>query len=288
MRQKNIPFASEAVGPTEWGYRGYHITFRNANGIGAEIQLSRPDVWTVKLESDKIHKKWRNMTDCSALSNAEYIQYMNDVQRSKKMWSQLNLPDFKNWESSASDSTRALKWSSADTGRTGFTHDPLTSSRTRTLGSLENSSMRPDSVKQAIDSPLSDSSISQIFRNVNTVDDISINPPEGMQARRVAERIVEDVTQPLELRKGQLLPMLDLNSDEWYADETVVKISGVKHYLWFVVDSETRFVIGYHLSPHRDSPQAVSVLHEAHETGQTPSHCLRPLQRLQGVGEVAV
>lgn len=33
-------------------------------------------------------------------------------------------------------------------------------------------------------------------------DNISINPPEGMQTRRVAERIVEDVTQPLELRKG--------------------------------------------------------------------------------------
>lgn len=66
----------------------------------------------------------------------------------------------------------------------------------------------------------------------------------------------------------QLIPMLDLNSDEWHADETVVKVAGVKHYLWFVVDSETRFVIGYHLSPHRDSPQAVSVLHEAQKHGQ--------------------
>ena len=61
----------------------------------------------------------------------------------------------------------------------------------------------------------------------------------------------------------QLLPSLDLNSDEWHADETVIKIAGVKHYIWFVIDSETRFVIGFHLSPHRDSPQAVSVLNEA-------------------------
>lgn len=66
----------------------------------------------------------------------------------------------------------------------------------------------------------------------------------------------------------QLVPMLDLNSDEWHTDETVVKIAGIKHYLWFVVDSETRFVIGYHLSPHRDSPQAVSVLHEARKYGK--------------------
>lgn len=66
----------------------------------------------------------------------------------------------------------------------------------------------------------------------------------------------------------RLMPLLDLNSDEWHADETVVKISGVKHYIWFVVDSETRFVIGFHLSPHRDSPQAVSVLHEAQKQGK--------------------
>lgn len=61
----------------------------------------------------------------------------------------------------------------------------------------------------------------------------------------------------------KLLPMLDLNSDEWHMDETVVKISGKKYYLWLIVDSETRFVIGFHLSPHRDSPQAFSLLSQA-------------------------
>lgn len=39
----------------------------------------------------------------------------------------------------------------------------------------------------------------------------------------------------------------DLNSDEWHVDETVVKVVGVKHYIWFIIDSETRFVIGFHL-----------------------------------------
>jgi transposase-like protein len=66
----------------------------------------------------------------------------------------------------------------------------------------------------------------------------------------------------------KLLPLLDLNSDEWHTDETVVKVGGVKHYLWFVVDSETRFIIGFHLSPHRDSPQAFSVLNEAAAHGK--------------------
>ncbi len=68
----------------------------------------------------------------------------------------------------------------------------------------------------------------------------------------------------------QLLPMLDLNSDEWHTDETVVKIAGVKHYIWFIIDSETRFIIGFHLSPNRDSPQAVSLLHQAKSLG-TPA-----------------
>lgn len=43
-------------------------------------------------------------------------------------------------------------------------------------------------------------------------------------------------------------------------DETIVKFTGVRHYLWFVVDSETRFIVGFHLSPHRDSLQDLSLL----------------------------
>ena len=66
----------------------------------------------------------------------------------------------------------------------------------------------------------------------------------------------------------QLLPMLDLNSDEWHTDETVVKIDGKKHYLWFVVDSETRFIVAFHLSPYRSSPQAFSVLKGAANLGR--------------------
>jgi len=66
----------------------------------------------------------------------------------------------------------------------------------------------------------------------------------------------------------RLLPLLDFNSDEWHTDETVVKVAGVKHYIWFIVDSETHFVLGFHLSPHRDSPQAVSLLHEAKKLGK--------------------
>ena len=58
----------------------------------------------------------------------------------------------------------------------------------------------------------------------------------------------------------QLIPALNFNSDEWHADETVVKIQGEKYYLWLILDSETRFVLGFHLDRHRDSPQAFTIL----------------------------
>ena len=65
----------------------------------------------------------------------------------------------------------------------------------------------------------------------------------------------------------QLIPALNFNSDEWHADETVVKIQGEKYYLWLILDSETRFVLGFHLSPHRDSPQAFSILNAVKPMG---------------------
>jgi Transposase and inactivated derivatives len=66
----------------------------------------------------------------------------------------------------------------------------------------------------------------------------------------------------------ELIPALDFNSDEWHTDETVVKIEGVKHYIWFIVDSETRFVLGFHLSPHRDGPQAFTLLNSVKDMGK--------------------
>jgi len=69
----------------------------------------------------------------------------------------------------------------------------------------------------------------------------------------------------------ELIPALDFNSDEWHADETVVKINGVKHYLWFVIDSETRFVLGFHLSPRRTSSQAFTAFESVKHLGKPNS-----------------
>ena len=55
------------------------------------------------------------------------------------------------------------------------------------------------------------------------------------------------------------MPMMNFNSDEWHANETVIKVNCKKHYVWFIIDTETRFVLGFHISPHRNSPQANSL-----------------------------
>lgn len=67
--------------------------------------------------------------------------------------------------------------------------------------------------------------------------------------------------------KKKLLPNLNLNSDEWHIDETVVKIAGIKYYIWFIIDAETRFVIDFHLSPFRNATQAFCLLNSAKKTG---------------------
>lgn len=64
-----------------------------------------------------------------------------------------------------------------------------------------------------------------------------------------------------------LIPLLDFNSDEWHADETVVKIKGIKHYIRFIIDCETRFVLGFHLSPLRCSSQAFSLFDSVKDLG---------------------
>lgn len=59
------------------------------------------------------------------------------------------------------------------------------------------------------------------------------------------------------------IPKLDLASCEWHADETYIKINNVRYYLWLLLDSETRFIISFHLSSSRDSSQAFILFSKA-------------------------
>jgi transposase-like protein/DNA-directed RNA polymerase subunit RPC12/RpoP len=52
-------------------------------------------------------------------------------------------------------------------------------------------------------------------------------------------------------------------SDEWHVDETIINIHGKRHYIWTLIDSETRFVIDYHLSPSREASDAFALFNAA-------------------------
>lgn len=64
------------------------------------------------------------------------------------------------------------------------------------------------------------------------------------------------------------------DSDEWHFDETYIKIQGKDYYLWLGLDSETRFVLDFHLSPHRDSSAAHALLNSCKEQYGKPRQAL--------------
>lgn len=205
LRERGVNYNVEAVGPTEWGYSGLHITWDNGDGIRSEIQMTRPDVWQVKKESDLIYEKWRNVTDPNQLSDADYTAMQADMQRSRKMWDQLGLPDFSIYaDNSASESTRALNISSMETGREGRTNLPSTSSRTRTEGSGETSIILPDSVMDATKSaPFKDNSIIQQEEGAvnGETQSAPVNLIPDTQAARMTEKRGENMQRAAKLRQ---------------------------------------------------------------------------------------
>lgn len=61
---------------------------------------------------------------------------------------------------------------------------------------------------------------------------------------------------------------LDLQSDDWHADETVVFINGQRYYLWLAIDSETRFILAFHLTKSRSEDSAFTLVNEAKKFGE--------------------
>jgi len=49
----------------------------------------------------------------------------------------------------------------------------------------------------------------------------------------------------------------------WLADETVIEIDGVKHWLWDIIDIKTRFLIASHISLKRTVDDAIMLMHKA-------------------------
>ncbi len=47
--------------------------------------------------------------------------------------------------------------------------------------------------------------------------------------------------------------------DDWHTDETVVFINGERYYLWIATDSETRFVLAFHLTKSKGEDSAFTL-----------------------------
>ena len=57
------------------------------------------------------------------------------------------------------------------------------------------------------------------------------------------------------------------DSDEWHADETIVKVDGQKYYLWICIDSESRLITSWNLSSSRGSDASFSLFKQAKKFG---------------------
>ena len=67
------------------GYRGIHLTVDMGNGINGEIQISTPQAWQIKRETDKIYQKWRN-SNIEGMSPEERARYKADMAYSSRLW----------------------------------------------------------------------------------------------------------------------------------------------------------------------------------------------------------
>lgn len=146
---RGVPYEVEAVGPTDYGYRGLHVTWRTENGLGVEVQLTTPEAWKTKLASDQIYDKWRN-ADLASLTDEQTSEAVADQDRSLDMWNQLDLPDLSMYaRASASDTAVESQNSLKGRERATLPQRPSeNSSMVPTVPSENVRSSRPDSVTE--------------------------------------------------------------------------------------------------------------------------------------------
>lgn len=67
------------------GYRGIHLVVDFGDGLKGEIQLTTPEAWQIKLKTDAIYEKWRNVPEES--QTAEQTAQRNaDYAECRKLW----------------------------------------------------------------------------------------------------------------------------------------------------------------------------------------------------------
>lgn len=87
------------------GYTGLHLTWRDKDGLGYEIQVTTPEVWKTKKASDKLYKEVRNWTEEDIMSDPAKMKRLKEIEaQSKALWNNLwerlgGKPDLKSLES---------------------------------------------------------------------------------------------------------------------------------------------------------------------------------------------
>ncbi|MBI4286291.1 MAG: IS6 family transposase [Chloroflexi bacterium] len=64
-------------------------------------------------------------------------------------------------------------------------------------------------------------------------------------------------------------------SDTWVADETVIKFNDVNHWLWDIIDHDTRFLLASYLTPKRGTKEAQALMElAAQRAGKAPKRVI--------------
>lgn len=83
------PLGIEAV-ETDFGYNGLHLTWRDDDGLGYEIQVTTPDMWKTKKASDKMYDAVRNWTTEEIDADPAKRAFYNEKKKeSKELWDNL-------------------------------------------------------------------------------------------------------------------------------------------------------------------------------------------------------
>lgn len=80
------PLGIEAIN-TDLGYTGLHLTWRDDDGLGYEIQVTTPEVWKTKKASDKLYKEVRNWTREDIKADPAKMKRLEEIEaQSKALW----------------------------------------------------------------------------------------------------------------------------------------------------------------------------------------------------------
>lgn len=159
LDKRGIKYETEFV-QTDMGYKGFHVTYRNGEGLGAEVQLTTKEAWKVKLESDKIYDKWRNIST-DTLSKNDFEAYKKDLNKSRQLWESVDTSSLGKLDISSSDNGRPDMTSPKYNAGRGSDQLPSINSKNGVGNESVSTTIRPDSVTTySIDAPPDKSNIS--------------------------------------------------------------------------------------------------------------------------------